>query len=62
MVEATTPEYMSAAKVKLLNDFTNTINARNLSGTTVDKLHLIYDKDQGFKITLEETADPVPEA
>ena len=62
MVEATTPEYMSAAKVKLLNDFTNTINARNLSGTTVDKLHLIYDKDQGFKIILEETADPVPVA
>ena len=62
MVEATTPEYMSAAKVKLLNDFTNTINARNLSGTTVDKLHLIYDKDQGFKIILEETADSVPEA
>lgn len=62
MVEATTPEYMSAAKVKLLNDFTNTINARNLSGTTVDKLHLIYDKDQGFKIILEETADTVPEA
>ena len=62
MVEATTPEYMSAAKVKLLNDFTNTINARNLSGTTVDKLHLTYDKDQGFKIILEETADTVPEA
>lgn len=62
MVEATTPEYMSAAKVKLLNDFTNTINARNLSGTTVDKLHLIYDKEQGFKIILEETVNPLPEA
>jgi hypothetical protein len=62
MAEATTTEYMSAAKVKLLNDFTNAINTRNLSGTTVDKLHPIYDKEQGFKIILEETANPVPEA
>ena len=60
-----TAKSLTNDEIKLLNDFTNTVNARNInSANEVQKLHLIYDKETGYTIDLEEApkeevAEPV---
>ena len=52
---AATAKSLTNDEIKLLNDFTNTVNARNInSANEVQKLHLIYDKETGYTIDLIE--------
>lgn len=54
---------LSKVEMKLLNDFTNTVNAREFSaGVNISKLNLSYSEDGGFTIELVETPVPVPPA
>ena len=56
----TTAKSLTNDEIKLLNDFTNTVNARNInSGNEVQKLHLIYDKETGYTIDLIEAPKEV---
>ena len=51
---------LSKVEMKLLNDFTNTDNAREFSaGVNISKLNLSYSEDGGFTIELVETPVPV---
>ena len=61
--EPTTAKSLTGDEVKLLNEFTNTVNARMINkGSIIQKLHLIYDKDAGYTIDLVENPKEVPEA
>ena len=61
--EPTTAKSLTGDEVKLLNEFTNTVNARMINkGSIIQKLHLIYDKETGYTIDLVETPKEVPEA
>ena len=57
-----TAKSLTNDEIKLLNDFTNTVNARNInSANEVQKLHLIYDKETGYTIDLAEAPKEVPQ-
>ena len=57
----TTAKSLTNDEIKLLNDFTNTVNVRNInSANEVQKLHLIYDKETGYTIDLIEAPKEVP--
>lgn len=52
---ATTAKGLSKPEMKLLNDFTNTVNAREITeGVEISKLNLSYDIVNGFVIELVE--------
>lgn len=49
--------------MKLLNDFSNTVNALEYTDNlTVDKLVLSYTKEDGFTIDILTTANQIPES
>lgn len=55
-----TAKSLTNDEIKLLNDFTNTVNARNInSSNEVQKLRLIYDKETGYTIDLIEAPKEV---
>ena len=59
--EPTTAKSLTGDEVKLLNEFTNTVNARMINkGSDIQKLHLIFDKTTGYTIDLVETPKEVP--
>ncbi len=53
---------LSKTEMKLLNDFSNTVSAREFTeNVTVTKLNLLYDEINGFSIELEEKPNDVVE-
>lgn len=51
----TTSKSLTNDEIKLLSDFTNTVNARIINtGNEIQKLHLSYDKETGYTIDLVE--------
>ena len=62
MTEVVAPKGLSKVEMKLLNDFTNTVNAREITGEVeIKKLVLSYDIVNGFEITYEEVVPEVVE-
>lgn len=60
MVEEASVKGLSKVEMKLLNEFTTTVNAREINGqVTVKKLVLSYDIDAGFTIQYEEVPKEV---
>lgn len=60
--EPTTAKSLTGDEVKLLNEFTNTVNAHMINkGSHIQKLHLIYDKETGYTIDLVENLKEVPQ-
>lgn len=52
MTEVAVAKGLSKVEMKLLNDFTNTVNAREITGELeIKKLVLSYDIVNGFEIT-----------
>ena len=59
----TTAEGLNKTEMKLLNDFSNTVNALEYTDNlTVDKLVLSYTKEDGFTIDILTTANQIPES
>lgn len=62
MTEVVATKGLSKVEMKLLNDFTNTVNAREITeGVEIKKLVLSYDIVNGFEITYEEAVPEVVE-
>lgn len=60
--ETTTAKGLNKTEMKLLNDFSNTVNALEYTeGLAVDKLVLSYTKENGFTIDLATTTNSVNE-
>ena len=52
---------LNKAEMKLLNDFANTVNAREFTeGVTISKMQMSYNADTGFEILLVEAPTVVP--
>ena len=58
-IETDTSKGLNKVEMKLLNDFVNTVNAREFSANvTIQKLTLAYTEEDGFVIDLVETPNP----
>lgn len=57
---AVTNKGLTKTEMKLLNDFSNTVNAREYSeNVKIKKLTLTYDELTGFSVELVETSSEV---
>lgn len=58
---ATATKGLNKAEMKLLNDFANTVNAREFTeGVTISKMQMSYNADTGFEILLVEAPTAAP--
>ena len=58
---AIAPKGLNKAEMKLLNDFANTVNAREFTeGVTISKIQMSYNVSTGFEILLVEAPTVVP--